>query len=406
MGELGLALGGCTGTGTISSTPKRRRHRKFPEVNFGSGMRAMGANGEWIDRDRNERRLSEHELAPRRLERQIGTSAWRHELTHDLNELGGSGHVGGAGCSCPTGAPCSCHHVDHHERRVVHRGTPWPAEVLKDPGRYGLRVHGPSYSHNDRALPHPLVAGASFWLWHPEHRRYVHIRHVVHHHSGSHLVDPQLLPSSFPDMEVAPAPDGIAPPPPPAQVFAHVPIVVPVSHDHRVQRDHVVRRHHEMSSPLHPADHLAELPGHWRLLHGAWLYCEPQKPVLGGATSHEVQFQAAQAPAAAFEPRPLHLPPQYFWPDPLTGAMTNAAGQHPSNAPTTVPLPGHLRLLRSKVPAAAVAGATAHALGGQAHANALYGKGGPAAAAAWAALTPAQRARAKNHAWRLNNPTL
>lgn len=351
---LGLALGGGSGSGTTSTTPKRRQRGHHKPIIFGAGHRAAGPGGKLLNPAWRDRQIAlrEREEQRRSADDQLGPSSMG---------LGRSESLGG--CGCAPGAACSCdarRKVRRTRRVVRHHEHHWPAEVMKDPGAFGMRLRGPSLSHNDPDLPHPNEGG-SYWVWHPTQKRWCHVDRIERvartvDMSPSHVVPAAWLPPGWPRLVMTPHPRGLVPPPPLAQGLGHVPMVVPAYDDPSEVVKHVTKRITYMRRPLPPAEHQIEIPGTWSYhpQHGRWQYLEPHTGMLGSRPTQNVAYEVSQAPAAAFEPRPPHLGPLAFWPD-SRGFMYNAARKTPSNAPTTIELPSHVRALRSAVPATVAA---------------------------------------------------
>lgn len=79
------------------------------------------------------------------------------------------------------------------------------------------------------------------------------------------------------------------------------------------------------------------IPGHWEHLRSGWTYVE--RHVDSQGKPRRVLHTPAQAPSAAFGPRPAYLPPLEFWPH--GGQFRDAHNRVPSNAPSTVTMPPH-----------------------------------------------------------------
>ena len=84
------------------------------------------------------------------------------------------------------------------------------------------------------------------------------------------------------------------------------------------------------------------IPGHWQWNQQKhdWCYIEPHTDTSGRPAT--TTYAIAQAPPAAFGPRPSYLPALHFWPD-TNGRMVDAHGRSVMGAAQTITMPPHAR---------------------------------------------------------------
>jgi len=285
-------------------------------------------------------------------------------------------------CNCMPGM-CACRGRDDRLGRLAHHGSPRapgrPEHHGYGPGGISTALVGPSYGGiRASVLPPPThdKPGRHLWIW--TGQKYLHLEP-----RGQR----EIAPGKLVKYDGGRAPGGLSgrwhvtppslhvvhPPPPPRSRRAQV---VPGISTHVAGHYHwspVLKRHvwitsHDnlsldpktlpaairgpvmqaiKSSLGHTHAHTAwgvsghrvwVIPGHWEHTKaGGWKYVERHVDTQG--RPHRVEHAPAQAPSAAFGPRPAYLSPLEFWPH--GGQFRDARNRTPSNAPSTVTMPPH-----------------------------------------------------------------